>query len=98
MAISEIPMSGKNQKFKIRLGVKLYSLKFVYRRDRWYLDIADAVDKPLINGLPLVHGVDLLNQYKHLIKGALITVNSIPDESQSFSDLGSNIKLYWSDV
>lgn len=96
MSLYEIPLSAKNQKFKIRLNGTTYQFKFVFRK-RWYLDLADPSNQPLINGLPLVHGINLLEQYQHVIRGALIMLNSHEDESQSLNDLGSKIKLYWSD-
>lgn len=93
----EIPLNYGNQKFNIKLGAVQYKLQLIYRADHWYLDIFDTAENSLIAGLPILVGDNLLAQHQHLIKGALYVLNTNEDESQSFSDLGSNIKLYWSD-
>ncbi|WOE32186.1 MULTISPECIES: phage baseplate plug protein [unclassified Acinetobacter] len=96
MVISEIPLSAKNQKFRIKLNSNFYYLKFVFL-GRWFISISNELDQPLINSLPLVTGINLLEQHQHLIKGSFIVVNNNEDESQSFGDLGTVIRLYWSD-
>ncbi|MCW8041079.1 phage baseplate plug family protein [Acinetobacter entericus] len=95
--IYEIPLNYGNQKFNIKLGATQYKLQLIYRASRWYLDIFDTAENPLIAGLPMVAGDNLLAQHQHVIKGSLYVLNIDEDESQSFSDLGENIKLYWSD-
>lgn len=94
----EIPLNNGNQKFNIRLGSAQYKLQLIYRVKSWYLDIFDNAEKPLIAGLPLVMGDNLLVQHQHIIKGALYVLNTNEDESQAFSDLSTAIKLFWSDT
>ncbi|WP_291348077.1 MULTISPECIES: phage baseplate plug protein [unclassified Acinetobacter] len=94
----EIPLNYGNHKFNIRLGSAQYKLQLIYRVDHWYLDIFDTAENPLIAGLPMLVGDNLLVQHQHIIKGALYVLNTNEDESQAFSDLGINIKLYWSDL
>ena len=96
MATYEIPLSAKNQKFRIRLNGHSYYLKFMFL-NRWFMSISNELDKPMINNLPLVTGINLLEQHQHLINGSFIVVNNNEDESQKFSDLGILIRLYWSD-
>lgn len=96
--IYEIPFNNGNQKFNIRLGSVQYKLQLIYRTEQWYLDIFDTAENPLIVGLPMLVGDNLLVQHQHIIKGALYVLNTNEDESQAFSDLGTNIKLYWSDI
>ena len=95
--IYEIPLNYGNQKFNIKLGATQYKLQLIYRASRWYLDIFDTAENPLIAGLPMVVGDNILAQHQHIIKGSLYMLNANEDESQNFSDLGVNIKLYWSD-
>jgi len=96
MATYEIPLSAKNQKFRIRLNGHSYYLKFMFL-NRWFMSISNELDKPMINSLPLVTGINLLEQHQHLISGSFIVVNNNEDESQKFSDLRTLIRLYWSD-
>lgn len=97
MAIYEIPLRAGNQKFNVNLGKSIYKLRLIYRIDQWYFDILDTSEKPLITGLLLCPGIDLLEQYKHVIPYALYVTNSNPDEIATFSDLGTKIKLYYED-
>ncbi|MFP1135727.1 phage baseplate plug protein [Acinetobacter baumannii] len=96
--IYEIPLNNGNQKFNIRLGGVQYKFQLIYRVKSWYLDIFDTAGIPLIAGLPLVMGDNLLIQHQHIIKGSLYVLNTNEDENQAFSDLGTLIKLYWSDT
>ncbi|HCT3679240.1 phage baseplate plug family protein [Acinetobacter pittii] len=96
--IYEIPLNNGNQKFNIRLGGVQYKFQLIYRVKSWYLDIFDTAENPLIAGLPLVMGDNLLIQHQHIIKGSLYVLNTNEEESQTFGDLGTLIKLYWSDT
>jgi hypothetical protein len=93
----EIPLNYGNQKFNIKLGTTQFKLQLIYRAERWYLDFFDTAENPLIASLPVVVGDNLLSQHQHIIKGSLYVLNTNEDERQLFSDLGKNIKLYWSD-
>lgn len=96
MALYEIPLLDRNQKFFIKLNKVNYQLKLVFRK-RWYLDIYQTSAEPIALGIPLVSGIDILNPFSHVINGSMYVQNLNEDESQSFSDLGTNIKLFWQD-
>ncbi|MFL9507285.1 phage baseplate plug protein [Acinetobacter baumannii] len=96
MALYEIPLLDRNQKFFIKLNKVNYQLKLVYLK-RWYLDIYQANAEPIARSIPLVSGIDILSPYSHLINGSMYVQNLNKDESQSFNDLGTNIKLFWQD-
>ncbi|MDC4612124.1 hypothetical protein OHV63_08805 [Acinetobacter baumannii] len=96
MALYEIPLLDRNQKFFIKLNKVNYQLKLVYLK-RWYLDIYQANAEPIARSIPLVSGIDILSPYSHLINGSIYVQNLNEDESQSFNDLGTNIKLFWQD-
>ncbi|ENZ1199068.1 TPA: phage baseplate plug family protein [Acinetobacter baumannii] len=96
MALYEIPLLDRNQKFFIKLNKVNYQLKLVYLK-RWYLDIYQANAEPIARSIPLVSGIDILSPYNHLINGSMYVQNLNEDESQSFNDLGTNIKLFWQD-
>ena len=63
----------------------------------WVLDILDAANNPLVTGIPLVTGTDLLAQFQYLnFKGKLVvqTLTS-PDDVPTFDNLGDTAKLFW---
>lgn len=97
MAIYEIPLRSGNQKFNVTLGKIIYKLRLIYRLDQWYLDILDTSEKPLVTALLLCPGIDLIEQYKHIIPYSLYVTNANPDELSTFDSLGSKIKLYYED-
>lgn len=101
MATYEIPLSGANQSFAIQLGATNYVLTVLFRDATdagWMLDIADAEAAPIICGIPLVTGADLLAQYAHLGLGGSLTVVSEDDLAPTFEGLGTTSKLYWTDA
>lgn len=97
MALYEIPLLSTNQKINVKLGAITYKLQVIYRGSKWILDLMDSAENYLIAGITVVMGDNLLAQHQHIIKGSLYVSNSNQGEEQLFSDLGSKIKLYWSD-
>ena len=104
MAIFNIPLDvGQPQTFPIQLSGVEYQLTFRYRNapdGGWILDIADVASNPIINGIPLVTGANLLDQYQHLFfRGALfMQTTSDPDAVPTFANLGEDALLYWVDA
>ncbi len=101
MSIYQIPLTpGQPQTFPISLGGTTYTLTFRYRNTiegGWILDIADASNNPLVNGIPLVTGANLLEQYSHLgFQGGLyVQTTTDPDAVPTFDNLGADAQLYW---
>ena len=99
--IYEIPLQvGTPQSFSITLGGVQYRLTLQYRNDPaagWTLDIADSTGDPIISGIPLVTGADLLAQYAYLGFGGRLRVQttSDPDAVPTFTNLGDDGLLYW---
>lgn len=96
----EVPLSPEPQRFTITLGGFDYRLTVQYRKAGgagWMLDIADATNQPLISGLPLVTGVDLLGQYRHLQLGGRLWVQGAenPDDVPTYGDLGIGSHVFW---
>lgn len=73
----EIPLTPTPQQFAIQLAGVQYQMALIWRDAAgWVLDIANNDRTPLIQGIPLVAGADLLAQYRHLgIGGALFIVS-----------------------
>lgn len=63
----------------------------------WILDIFDTTDNPLVLGIPLIPGIDLLYQYQYLkIGGSLVvSTDGDPDRTPEFNDLGTSSHLWF---
>ena len=97
MALYEIPLVSTNHKINVALGKTTYTLQFIYRLNRWYLDILSTSGEYLIAAIPMVVGDNLLAQHRHIVDGALYVANTNKGEVHGFNDLGQTIKLYWSE-
>lgn len=100
MTIQVIPLSAANQTFTVQLGLIEYRLRLIYRdadEAGWVMDISDAEDTPIVAGIPLITGANLLAQYGYLeIGGALyMATDADPDAVPTFENLGGAAKLYW---
>lgn len=74
MTTYEIPFSPQPQSFTIALNGGSYRLttRWCAPMLAWTLDIADADNVPMVQGLPLVTGTDILKQLAYLgIKGSI---------------------------
>ena len=74
MSITEIPLTPDNQQFRIQLAQVTYTLRLIWRDAAgWIMDVQDSGGVPLLCGVPLVTGLNLLMQYPQLgINGALV--------------------------
>lgn len=97
----EIPLTPQAQSFNIQLNQVSYTFTLMWREvdniGGWVLDIADASGNPLVQGIPLVTGCDLLKQYGYLgIGGGLwVLTDGDPDAVPTFQNLGLQSHLYF---
>lgn len=96
----EIPLTANPQTFDIVLSRVAYQLTLIYRDAPdagWLLDIADDQGNPLICGMPLITGTDLLGQFRYVGINGMLVVGSDgnPDAVPDFADLGSSSHLYF---
>lgn len=96
----EIPLSPRPTKMSIQFpnGVT-YGLTFQYLfkpNDCWIVDIADAEENPIIGGLPLLSGEDLLSQYGYLGFGCELycTTDGDPLADPTWWNLGVTSHLW----
>jgi hypothetical protein len=96
MATAEIPLSPEPQQFSIRLAGTEYLLQLQWR-GFWTLNILRPDQTPVINGIPLVTGVDLLYQYRYLGIGGGLTVQTDGDKDAvpTLDNLGTASHLYF---
>jgi hypothetical protein len=94
-----LPLIPDFQRFSITLVGVTY--QFVVRwcvpSVCWILDVLDASDAPLLCGVPLVTGCDLLEQYAYLDIGGQLVVqtDSDLDAVPTLANLGSQGNLYF---
>lgn len=95
----EIPLSPTPQTFGITLNNVGYQLTVQWRntdQGGWFLDIADAQNNPIVSGIAMVTGADLLAQYGYLGLGFTLRVQTDYDLSAppTFTNLGVTAHLY----
>lgn len=95
-----IPLTGYPEAFSIALNGTNYKLTVQYRDNDlggWFLDIADSNGAPIVSGIAMITGANLLEQYGYLgIAGGagLYLVNSAGgDAAPTFSNLGTDAQL-----
>lgn len=96
----EIPLTSVSQKFAIQLAGATYNLTVSWNTaptGGWVLDIADSNDEPLVAGIPLVTGADLLAQYEYLNFGGQLLVQTDYDAFAvpQYGNLGTQSHLYF---
>lgn len=93
MAVFTIPLTNQNQTLQISLlGITyILAVRWNALAGLWYLDINDVNNKPLLNGIPMTAGVNLLKQFSYLgIGGALVAQNvNNPALPVDYAGLGS---------
>jgi hypothetical protein len=95
MAIQEIPLTADNQQFSIIIAGTTYRISITWRDVYWIMDLRDDRSDPVILGMPLVTGADLLAQYGYLRLGFQLVV-ACDDSSQDYptkNDLGTGSHL-----
>ncbi len=100
MQVWEIPLSPVAQRFAITLGGARLHVVVAWRNlggAGWVLDLEDGEGVPLVSGLPLVTGSDLLAQHRHLgIPGGLfVQTDADPDAVPTYANLGRGSHLYF---
>lgn len=94
--IAEIPLTADNQTFSISLAGSDYRMQILWRESFWCLDINDASNSPVICGIPLLTGYDLLKQYAWLDLGFELHVlcDVSGQENPTQTDMGTLSHLY----
>jgi hypothetical protein len=95
-----IPLQPANQVFTITLaGVQYqFTVKWNDANQAWTLDIADATGaNPIISGIPIVTGADLLAPYGYLNFGGQLIAQTTNDTNAvpTLANLGSAGNVYF---
>lgn len=95
----EIPLQNTPQTLAITLTGVQYRLTIHWcdPAQCWIIDIADTNSVPILSGVPMVTGADLLEQFAYLgIGGELIAqTDNDPTAVPTFTDLGNTGHLYF---
>lgn len=95
----DIPLSPTPQVFTIQLVNTFYQLTVQWNRaaQAWVLDIADVNGIPILSGVALVTGVNLLEQFAYLVLGGQLIVQTDHDTFAvpTYANLGSTGHLYY---
>lgn len=99
-SVFEVPLSGNSQSFNIVLANVTYRLTLTWRNAAgcgWILDIADSSGNPIVQGIPLVTGADLLAQYRYLgfVGSLVVKTDANPDAIPTYDNLGTTSHLYF---
>lgn len=94
----EVPLSAQPQKLSIAIAGTTYQLKVQWNvvNASWIIDIADASGNPILSGIPMVTGADLLEQFGYLNFGfkMFAQTDNDPDIVPTFIGLGTTGHLY----
>lgn len=98
MTVYRIPLTNVPQRFAIELGGREYVMVVRWNpiMGNWVMCLLDG-DMVLVNCLPLVTGVDLLAQFRHLgINGSFVVVtDGDPYATPTLGNLGTDSNLYY---
>ena len=101
MAQYRIPLTEGSQTFSVTLGDWQFKVSLIYRDadgGGWFIDLERTDGGVSVYGLPLVTGVDLLAQHKHLgLGGLLVQWDGGRMEYPSFEDMGKTVTVLWDD-
>jgi len=98
----EIPLTSANTLLNIAIAGVTYNLRLIYNQTLdssacWLLDINDANNLPMVCGIPLVPGADMIGQYKYLNFGFILYcfTDGNRDAVPTFANLGTASHLYF---
>lgn len=101
MAQYQIPLAEGSQTFTVTLGDYQCKVSVIFRDadgGGWFIDVERTDGSAAVYGLPLVTGVDLLAQHKHLGLGGLsVQLSGGGMEYPSFDDMGKTVTVLWGD-
>jgi hypothetical protein len=101
MNVFKIPLTPVPQSFSIVLGGIHYIINLHWNAAEqmqfWTIDISDAnTREAIINGIPLVTGCNLLDQFEYLgFQGGLMAYVNGTDERPGYDELGGAGNLFF---
>jgi hypothetical protein len=94
-----IPLQPSNQIFQIMMAGVQYQMRVRWNNanQAWTLDLANSSGSPIISGIPIVTGQDLLASYAYLNLGGQLIAQTTNDTAAvpTLANLGSTGNLYF---
>jgi hypothetical protein len=95
-----VPLQAQPQTLTVSFSGVTYNLTVQYRNTAmggWVLDIADSNNNPIVQGIPLVTGANLLDQFAYLGFVGTLWVQTLddPDAVPTFDNLGTDGLLWY---
>lgn len=95
----ELPLQATPQSLTIELAGNTYQLtvRWNVTASCWAMDIADSTGAALVNGIALVTGVDLLEQFSYLELGGALVCQTDSDLTAppTFENLGTTGHVFF---
>jgi hypothetical protein len=95
----QFPLIPQPQTLAITLGGVAYNLSVYWNvpNASWMVDLLDANSNPILQGIPLVTGADLLGQFAYLGIGGELQVQTTNDTFAvpTYANLGTEGNLYF---
>jgi hypothetical protein len=88
---STIPVNGENKTF-------YFFLRFNEEANYWVMDLSDVNKNPIVSSIPLITGINILEQYEYLHIGKAYIVktdDSLLADKPDINNLGDTFKLVW---
>lgn len=105
MALLKLPLRSDIPKYEFRIDLDgvTYTLafRFNFRMTRWIMDLKTENNIPVIMGIPVLIGTDILERYQSsdLPPGNLFAVNLEDDFVEAGEDdLGNNVIIMYNEV
>lgn len=99
MSAFPLPASATAQSFFIQLDNISYKITLRWNAVAvcWVMDIADFEEEPMVQGIPIVTGTDLLAPYAYLgIGGGIVALTEgNPDAVPTFENLGNGGDVFF---
>lgn len=99
MSTFEFPLSPNAQQMTVPIGEKEFTFRFAWSDSPaggWFIDISSLDGTPLVRGLPLTAGENVLQQFDHLGIGGEIHVQTDADPlaEPTYENLGLNGRVF----
>lgn len=95
----EVPLKARSQRMSIDLNGVTYRLTVKWNdpNQSWIMDLADQNDVPIVSGIPLITGADLLSQLEYLGFGGSFIASVDTDDVAvpNYQNLGTTGHLYF---
>jgi len=97
LSLNEIPLNSGPERFGLAINGVNYRFRTGYANadgSGWYLDISHDDGSPLISGMALVPGTNLMAPYSYMGLNFALLMTSESGDPPLFGELGTACRLY----